>query len=69
MRVCARLCAFSVVVRGASGAAVSELMEKASANGSLTPRRGHLGRKYGEIDKNGNLSSTQVCHSNTALIS
>ncbi|XP_056903868.1 serine palmitoyltransferase 3 [Takifugu flavidus] len=34
-------------------------MEKASANGSPTPRRGHLGRKYGEIDKNGNLSSTQ----------
>lgn len=64
VRVSVRLVLLS---NGASGAAVSELMETVSANGSLTPRRGHLGLKHGEIDKNGNLNSTQVCHSDAAF--
>lgn len=71
MRVSARLCALAVAVavRRGERAAVSELMEKVSANGSLTPPRGHLGLKYGEIDTNGNLHSTQVCHSDAAFVS
>lgn len=68
-RKCASLRALVLSSNGASGAAGSELMEKVSANGSLTPRRGHLGPKHGEIDRNGNLNSTQVCHPNAAFAS
>lgn len=69
VRVRARPCALGVAVRRGERAAVSGLMEKVSANGSLTPRRGHLGRKYAETDQNGNLDSAQVRHNNAAFIS
>lgn len=49
-------------------ALLSGFMEKVSANGSLTPRRGHLGLKYGGIDKYGNHNKAEVCQSNTALL-
>lgn len=53
---------------GSRRSCVSGFMDTVSANGSLTPRRGDLGRKYGGIDKYGNHIKAEVCRSNTALL-